>query len=179
MTYLIYLVLGVLAVLVFPKPIKESMMFAFDGVPRWKYFGFACLLSVLCVLLFPLYLVVVFDYWKSSQPMTDKQIEAWCELDRRDALKKTRKERVGRLKRLRGISSTPVQRQRYKRFRLQYIRKELRKSGLKGLRIPQEELWRYPAHLRKRIAKGGIWTPLIKNVPKHESRVRRRGCCVI
>ena len=187
--YLIaYLLVGLFCVLVFSKPIKDKLWTArvirsIDDKFRWKYWAFVILLYLICILIWPFYLVVVYGEWKANRPMTDKQIEEWAEWrairDRRETLEKARKERVDRLKSLRGTGSTPLQKRRFQRFMLKVIRRRLREKGLKRMGIHPQDLQRYPAHLRKRLAAGGIWTPLVKILSKHKKRSRRKACCVV
>ncbi len=99
-TYLIaYLLVGVFCVLCFSKPIKDKLWTAefigsINKLPRWKYWAFAILLYLICILIWPFYMVVVYGEWKAKRPMTDKEFEKWADWqairDQREALEKAR-----------------------------------------------------------------------------------------
>ncbi len=83
---LIYLAIGLVAVLSFPKPIKEAVSnvqlvasLTEDNFEKWRITAFGLLLAASMVLLWPYYLLVAYQKWKASRPMTMKEIERWLE----------------------------------------------------------------------------------------------------
>jgi hypothetical protein len=87
-----YIGAGVAAVVVFSRPIREAVSnlqlvisLTKDNVQKWRFAAFSVLLTASSVLIWPFYLLVVYQKWKASQPMT---IEA---MERRDEWDKVRR----------------------------------------------------------------------------------------
>ena len=81
---LTYLAIGLAAVSIFPKPIKEAasnlklvVSLTQDNVQKWRFIAFGLVLTMSMVLLWPFYLLVAYQKWKASRPMTMGELERW------------------------------------------------------------------------------------------------------
>ena len=79
---LTYLAIGFVIVVTFSKPLRFKIsnfrfISTFDNVPRWKVVTFAIGLTATVIVIWPFYALVVWEEWKGSRPMTEKEHEEW------------------------------------------------------------------------------------------------------